>query len=156
MTKTYRVSVRRDGNWWYFEVPEIDMSGQARKLSEVEFEATDVIATWLEIDADTISVDLDVEVPEEVTAAWQEAKKREAVAREENAAAGRLAREAVKRLRAVGLTLAETGRVLGVSTQRVSQLDTDKKSTRTASREIHVSRKANERSIKAERRRVIS
>lgn len=132
MTATYRVNVRRDGNWWYFEIPDIDMSGQARKLTEVEFEATDIIATWLKVDADTIVVELDVDVPEEVTAAWREAKRLEAVARDENAAAARLARRAVTLLRADGLTLAETGRVLGVSTQRASQLDAGNKTERTS------------------------
>lgn len=127
MTKTFRVNVRRDGNWWFFEIPEIDMSGQTRKLSDVSFEATDVIATWLKIDAGTVAVDLNVEIPEDVTAAWKEAKRLEAAARSDNAAAGSLARQAVKRLRADGLTLADTGRLLGISTQRVSQLDMTKK-----------------------------
>ena len=130
MTTTYQVNVRRDGNWWFFEIPEIDMSGQARKLSEVSFEASDIIATWLKIDAEIIAINLDVEIPAEVTAAWQEAKKREGIARDENAAAALLARQAVRRLRADGLTLAETGRLLGVSTQRVSQLDAGSKAAR--------------------------
>lgn len=126
-TRTYQVNVRRDGNWWYFEIPEIGLSGQARKLSDVSFEASDIIATWLKIDADTVAVDLSVEIPDEVASTWQEAKKLEATARAENAAAARLARHAVERLRADGFTLAEAGRVLGISTQRVSQLDAGNK-----------------------------
>ena len=123
MTKTYQVDVRRDGKWWYFTIPEVNMSGQARKLLEVEFEATDIIATWLRINPETVAVSLDVDVPAEVSEAWGEAKRREAIAREENAAAARLAREAVKRLRDEGMSQADAGRLLGVTVQRVSQLE---------------------------------
>lgn len=123
MTKTYQVDVRRDGKWWFFEIPEVDMSGQARKLSEVESEATDIIATWLQVRPETLAVALNVDVPAEVSAVWREAKRREVIARDENAAAARLAREAVRSLRAQGMTQAEAGRLLGVSVQRVSQLE---------------------------------
>jgi predicted XRE-type DNA-binding protein len=121
--KTYQVTVRRDGKWWYFEIPEIDMSGQAHRLTAVEFEAVDIIATWLQVDAGSITVELDVEVPADVTESWSEAKRRETVAREENAAAAVLARQAVQRLRDAGMSQAEAGRLLGVSVQRVSQLE---------------------------------
>ncbi len=133
MTKTYQVDVRRDGKWWYFEIPEVNMGGQARKLAEVEFEATDIIATWLQIDPETVAVTLNVDVPAEVSDAWREAKRREAIARDENAAAARLAREAVKRLRDEGMTQADAGRLLGVTVQRVSQLEGGHRAMKKAS-----------------------
>lgn len=133
MTKTYLVDVRRDGKWWFFEIPEIDMAGQARKLDEVEFEARDIIATWLKVDFESIVVSLNVDIPAEVREAWREAKRREAIARDENAAAARLAREAVAHLRAAGLSQADAGRLLGVSIQRVSQLENGHRSMPKAS-----------------------
>lgn len=123
MSKTYQVPVRRDGKWWFFEIPDIDMSGQARRLTEVESEARDIIATWLQIDAESVAVTLDVDVPVEVSEAWREAKRREVIARDENAAAARLAREAVRLLREQGMSQADAGRLLGVTVQRVSQLE---------------------------------
>lgn len=123
MSDTYQVDVHRDGKWWMFKIPEIDMSGQARRLAEVEFEATDIIATWLKVDFESVAVALEVEVPSDADDAWREAKRREAIARSENAAAALLAREAVKRLRDEGMSQADAGRVLGVSVQRVSQLE---------------------------------
>lgn len=131
--KTYRASVRRDGKWWFFEIPEIEMSGQARRLSEVEFEATDIIATWLRIAPEAIEVALDVDVPAEVSEVWREAKRREALARDQNAEAARLAREAVRRLREVGMSQADAGRLLGVSVQRVSQLEAGSRTVQKAS-----------------------
>lgn len=129
MTKTYPVRVRRDSKWWYFEIPEVAMSGQAKRLAEVESEAIDIIATWLQIDPETVAVTLDVDVPAEIRAVWVEAKRREAIALEENAAAARLAREAVKRLRDEGMSQADAGRLLGVTVQRVSQLEGGRRRT---------------------------
>jgi hypothetical protein len=51
--------------WWFFEIPEIDMSGQARRLIEVEVEAIDIVATWLRVAPESISVALTVDVPAE-------------------------------------------------------------------------------------------
>ena len=103
------------------------------RLAEIESEAKDIIATWLQIDASTVSVTLNVDVPVAVSNAWDEAKRREAIAREENAAAARLAREAVKRLRDEGLSQAEAGRLLGITMQRVSQLEGGKRTLQKAS-----------------------
>ena len=58
------MTVRRDGEWWFFEIPAINLSGQASRLSEVESEARDIIATWLQVDPTTITVTLDVVVPD--------------------------------------------------------------------------------------------
>lgn len=124
MDTTYQVDVRRDGRWWFFQIPAIDLSGQARKLSEVEFEATDIIATWLQVPHESVAVSVNVDVPEAVSAAWEEAKRLEGHAREENVAAGRLARQAVQLLRSEGMSQADTSQLLGVSVQRVSQLET--------------------------------
>lgn len=132
MAKTYQVRVRRDGKWWFFEIPEIDMSGQARRLADVENEAIDIIATWLQIDPETVAVALDVDVPVEVSETWREAKRLEVIARDENAAAARLAREAVKRLRDQGMSQADAGRLLGVTVQRVSQLEGGRRAMRKA------------------------
>jgi hypothetical protein len=45
------------------------MSGQARRLIEVEVEAIDIVATWLRVAPESISVALTVNVPAEVRVA---------------------------------------------------------------------------------------
>lgn len=142
MTSTFEVIARREGKWWFFEIPDIDMSGQARTLSEAEFEATDIIATWLQLDPSTISVAMDIEVPAEIRATWDDAKRREAVARDENAAAARLAREAVGLLRAQGMSQADVARILGVSVQRVSQLEAGRRASSTGADAARAMRRA--------------
>ncbi|GAA1772163.1 antitoxin HicB [Agromyces humatus] len=123
--KTYQVTASKDGRWWLVQVPELDTVGQARNAAEVEEVAREVIGLWLDLEPDTFDVAVSIEIPGEAREAWEEAKQRAAVAREENAAAAALARRAVASLRADGLTFKDAGVVLGLSAQRVQQLAAD-------------------------------
>ncbi|WP_022887077.1 hypothetical protein [Glaciibacter superstes] len=120
--KTYDVTASKDGRWWLVQVPELDTVGQARRVTEVEEVAREVIGLWLDAPPDTFDVAVSIEIPGEAREAWKEAKQREAVARQENAAAAALARRAVASLRADGLTFKDAGAVLGLTAQRVQQL----------------------------------
>lgn len=53
----YNVTARRDGKWWYIHVPELDVSTQARKFTDVDVMAKDVIGLVLDVDPETIEVD---------------------------------------------------------------------------------------------------
>lgn len=59
--KNFDVFVRRDGKWWVFDIPELGAAGQALKLSDVEFEARDVVATWLDVDSKKVTVTVSVD-----------------------------------------------------------------------------------------------
>ncbi len=122
MTTTYEVHAARDGRWWYFRVPELNTSGQARSLSEVPFEARDVIATWLRIDESEVDVALHVDLPAEMSARLAEANEKEEAGRTAVSEAARLKREIVVELQAQGFSQKDTSLVLGVSPQRVYQL----------------------------------
>lgn len=122
----YKVVARRDGRWWYVQVPELDTSGQAHSVAKIEEAARDIIAVWLDVDPDSFGVDVTIEIPGKARAAWREAKARQAAAREEEAAAAGLAREAVRGLIGEGLSYKEVGMVLGLSRQRAYQLGSDK------------------------------
>ncbi|WP_286310863.1 hypothetical protein [Agromyces mangrovi Wang et al. 2018] len=96
--------------------------GQARNTAEVEDVAREVIALWLDVEPDTFDVAVTFEIPENAREAWEESRRREAMARTESEAAAQLARRAVATLRADGLTYRDAGAVLGLSAQRVQQL----------------------------------
>ncbi|MCU1420496.1 MAG: hypothetical protein JWN36_147 [Microbacteriaceae bacterium] len=121
--KRYSATATRDGRWWSVRVDNPDTVGQARRLDEVEEVAREVIGLWFDVSPDSFDVDVTIEIPEPARAAWVESATREQHARSEEAAAAVLRREAVHTLRESGLTLAETSRVLGISPQRVHQLD---------------------------------
>ncbi|WP_341953492.1 antitoxin HicB [Salinibacterium sp. TMP30] len=120
--KTYDVTARKDGRWWFVQVPELDTVGQARSASEIEEVAREVIGLWLDVEPHSFDVALDVEIPGEARVSWERAKALEAAARKESAEAAAYARRAVASLRAEGLTYKDAGIVLGLSPQRVQQL----------------------------------
>jgi DNA-directed RNA polymerase specialized sigma24 family protein len=118
--RVYEATAYRDGKWWTFEIPELSnpapvagerivAMGQARKIEELDQAAREVAALWLD-------------VPEDAAQLWTNATDSEAAAREAVKEAARLRRQAVAVMKDHGLTQAETGQLLGISTQRVGQL----------------------------------
>jgi predicted RNase H-like HicB family nuclease len=77
----YSATVRRDGLWWFVYVPELDIAGQARTLSEVEDVAREAIGLALDIDPDPLAVSVTVETPEDVRELWEDAAYGDAQAR---------------------------------------------------------------------------
>ena len=122
MTRTYAATARKEGRWWFVDVPELDTAGQARSACEAEAVAREVIGLVLDVDPATVNVTVTIEVPETVKATWQEARARETVAREQETIAASLARKAVRELRTQGFTLKDAGAALGLSPQRIHQL----------------------------------
>lgn len=119
---TYRVRATRDGRFWLLTVPELEIVTQARRLTEADEMARDLIATWLDVDPDTVAIDLDVVLPGNL------AKRRERVQRLREQS-DRLREQATEELRSVvrdahqaGLTVRELAVALGVSHQRAQQI----------------------------------
>lgn len=116
----------RSGQWWAVEVPEVDGAyTQARRLDQIPKMVADAVSLLEDVPADTVEVDLDIDlgvpdVSEYVRSARVEVK----AAAQAQESAARASRDAVGRLRNLGLTVRETAIVLDVSPQRVSQLDT--------------------------------
>lgn len=119
------VIARRDGRWWVFEIPSLDVTGQAADLSGVADEARGIIAAW-DADgpaADDVRVRVQLDGEADARRIWEEGEAQEREARQalERAAARR--REAVALLRQEkGYSAAQTAQVLGVSRQRIYQL----------------------------------
>jgi predicted RNase H-like HicB family nuclease len=105
----YTVTAQRDGRWWFVRVPEVAGAvTQARRLDQVEAMAREVVSLLLEVAPDSFDLDVRAAIPDEVRA--------------ELARARDLQRQAARKLREQGLTVADVGAVLGVSFQRASQL----------------------------------
>ena len=106
--QTFDVTVEREGRWWVFDIPRLGTGGQARSLEEVDREAQGVAAMWL-------------------LAEWVAAEHDEAEARRAQARAAERRRAVVTALRA-DYTAPDVGRVLGISKQRVYQIEKAKAS----------------------------
>lgn len=121
--RTVDVVVERDGRWWVFEIPELGVAGQARSLAEVDREAQGVAAAWLDVEPGTVAVEVTVKAPEEVLAEWLAAELDEKEARDAQARAGARRRAVVRDLHARQYSAPDIGRILGITKQRVYQLD---------------------------------
>lgn len=122
-TQTFAVNVEREGRWWVFDIPELGTGGQARSLHEVPYEAQGVAAMWLDVSPETVEVNVTITGQDQVLAEWRAAEHEEEAARRAQSAAAQHRRAVVRRLRAEGLTAPDTGQILGISKQRVYQIE---------------------------------
>lgn len=121
----YMARVERDGRFWLVTVTGPDgfeQVTQARRLTEVEAMARDLVAIMNDVLPDSFGLDVAIILPPETEALLQEAREAQAQLAELQEHVGRLSRSAAHRLHDEGLSGAEVAKVLDVSPQRVSQL----------------------------------
>ena len=57
-TKVYEVEAWRFEGWWIGMIPELGIATQARRMSEMEHMARDLIAAWLDVSPASFEVDI--------------------------------------------------------------------------------------------------
>jgi hypothetical protein len=121
----YTASVRREGKWWMVDVPAISGTTQARRLSEAELMARELIAVTLDVPVDGVSVVVTIEAIDGLDDLADRiadiASRREQAASLDRQAT-REAAELAKALADLDIPLRDVGTVLGVSHQRAHQL----------------------------------
>lgn len=123
MTQSFEVTAHREGRWWVFEIPALEDGGQARSLAEAEFEARDIASMNLDVDIDSIAVNVTVEGLDDARAAWRAAEAAELEARAAQARAAQQKRAVVAGLTGErGLSAADASKMLGISPQRIYQI----------------------------------
>lgn len=127
MTMTYPVLATRSGDWWSIEVTaglpaNVLGVSQARRLTEVQPIARNLIGDLLEIDPETIQVSVDVVLPDNVTHAVEFAHDATTIEQAARAEAAKARSRAAIALIDAKMTMREAGQVLGVSHQRIKQL----------------------------------
>lgn len=125
--RTFDVTVEREGRWWVFAIPELGTGGQAHSLAEVEHEAQGVAAMWLDVEPETVAVHVQPAAPADALSEWQAADQDEAAARDAQARAAARRRAVVVKLRKAGYSAADAGAVLGITKQRVYQIEKPRK-----------------------------
>lgn len=119
----YTAIARRSGSWWAVEVPELrGVFTQARNLDQAQAMARDAIALFLDVPADTITVDLRAVAPPDVQSEVEHALRAREDSDRAQAAAAIAMKRAVGAAAGAGITSRDTGRMLGVSHQRVVQV----------------------------------
>jgi hypothetical protein len=125
MMHHYTVEVTRDGRWWMINVPEIDQLTQARRISEIPEMASSLIAVSTGEPLDQITIDIvSITVPDvgDIQSAAIDLVQMRDQAANATKKAQHLAAEFVTQLTAAGIPVRDTGELLGVSPQRISQL----------------------------------
>lgn len=123
--RDYRVEVElgQSGRWWVISVPDVPGAhSQARRLSQAEEVARELISLMTDASPGSFAVHVDVVLPEAVRYDLEKSAALREQAAQAQAEAARLARHAAGLLRSRGLPLRDVGQALGVSFQRAKQL----------------------------------
>lgn len=122
--KKYVVTVQRSNGWWSFSIPEIEGAfGQAKRLEQVESEASDVICLMTNKVEGTFAVTLDVRLDPDTERLIEQAKKLRADLIKAQERAATAVQEAVEQAKTKAeLSMRDIGRLLDMSFQRISQL----------------------------------
>ena len=126
-------TARRTGSWWAIEVPEVPGAfTQAKRLDQVPEAAASAIADLLEIDKSEVEVEVEPVLARPMLDAIETASDLSQAASEAQEAAWLAMRIAVTALRReAGLTTRDAATLLGVSHQRVAQIEQERSRVRT-------------------------
>ncbi len=122
--RTYTARVTRDGRWWVIDIPELDVTTQARRFRDVPRMATESIALTTDASVHDIRVTIDVadvggiDLAASVAAISSTRHQRDKL----EARLAEDVRSLAQRLAAAGITVRDIGDLLGVSFQRAHQL----------------------------------
>lgn len=125
MKHEYKIEVSRDGRWWMINVPELDELTQARRLTEVEQNARELIAVSTGTPIKDVAVhiaSITVNGVDVLSGAAHVKELRRHVYHVEYEAM-EAAGVFTKRLTTQQIPVRDIAELLGVSPQRVSQLD---------------------------------
>lgn len=120
----YDINVTREGRWWMVEVPALDLLTQARRISEIEQMAREIIAVTRDVRLSEVEVDMKSFIVDgvDMLAVISEVRAKRDAAEHAEKEASEAMRGAVQALQSASTPVRDIGEILGVSHQRVSQL----------------------------------
>lgn len=121
-TKNYTVIATKNGNYWHLDIDGLPQGTQVRRLSEAQETVADLVSIFTDVPAEDVTVDVRIQLPENIASIRKEADELFEKARASNALAAERSRQAAKLLKEQGMTLKEIGQALDISYQRAAQL----------------------------------
>ncbi|PPG28649.1 hypothetical protein C5E10_13790 [Pseudoclavibacter sp. RFBG4] len=133
-TRTLEALVSRDTDgWWTIRIPELTSAGPGGRTITATGSATtwrgvakaahELASVWLDVEPSEVDVTVRIDAAESVTKLWAEGIAAEAEGRQVLERAALLRRGAVHKLRDEGYPVEAVAQALGVTRQRVQQLD---------------------------------
>jgi hypothetical protein len=111
--------------WWAITVNDVlnsTINTQARRLDRIEAMARDAIALGLEVPADSFDVEVSFTIDDVLQELITEARLSSLIAQEAQTTAAKKTKAAVKVLHKQGFSTRDSGTLIGLSAQRISQL----------------------------------
>ena len=119
----FRVTATRERRWWLLRVAELDVMTQARRLSDAESTARDLIATWLDTEAEGFDVEISPAAgDDDLDALVARTLAARATSERASRRANALTDEVIRQLLDRGVPMRDVGEIFGISHQRVAQL----------------------------------
>jgi predicted RNase H-like HicB family nuclease len=119
----YTIHAERDGAWWALDVPELrGVHSQSKRLDQARAVIEEVIDLMYDRSRDTYELELVID-DEEIVIAARVAKGSREVVESVSQLARLLQAVAIQQLRERGLPLRDIGELVGVSHQRIAQLE---------------------------------
>ena len=135
MKRTFRALASRDGRWWFIQVPDDKaLFTQVRRLDQAERMIREVIGLTLEVPEGSFDVVIEPQMESmgDLRVAIEDALRARQAAEDAQEASSAAMRRAVRELRSSGYTARDAGMLLGVSNQRISQIERSGGRKRTA------------------------
>ena len=126
MKPNYKVTAVRSGRWWAIQAPELKgVHSQARRLDQVDSMAREAIALMLQVPEDSFDLTIEPDLASlgGLQAAIEDALKAREASEHAQDQASTAMRHAVGEIRSLGYTARDAGMLLGVSNQRISQIE---------------------------------
>jgi len=126
MRQTFRAIAKRDGRWWFVHVPqEQGLYTQVRRLDQAEAMIREVIGLMRDMPEDSFDVVVEPQMDSlgDLQDTIEEALRARKTAEEAQEASSTAMRHAVREVRSSGYSARDAGMLLGVSNQRISQLE---------------------------------
>jgi predicted RNase H-like HicB family nuclease len=134
MKPTYKAIAIRSGLWWALAVPELaGVFTQARRLDQAERMIREVIGLVLEVPEDSFDIVIEPQLESmgDLRVPIEDALRARGAAEKAQETSSMAMRQAVRELRTSGYTARDAGVLLGVSNQRISQLERSEGRKRT-------------------------
>jgi predicted RNase H-like HicB family nuclease len=126
MKPRYKAIAVRSGRWWALAVPELEgVFTQSRRLDQAEPMIREVIGLMLQVPQDSfdVVVESQMESMGDLRVTIEDALRARQAAEQAQEASSAGMRRAVRELRSSGYTARDAGMLLGVSNQRISQIE---------------------------------
>jgi predicted RNase H-like HicB family nuclease len=126
MKPRYKAIAVRSGRWWALAVPELEgVFSQARRLDQAEPIIREAIGLMLEVPDDSFDVAIEPQMESlgHLRMSIEDALRTRHTAEEAQEASSAAMHRAVRELRSSGYTARDAGILLGVSNQRISQIE---------------------------------